>query len=220
MTQHAPLNAPFSALSLRSLLTLSLTLFTLSLLSACTPTETRRKGGSCKSDDDCLSGWVCEANFCMEGERSASEVAAREAKEKAAREAKKKAELAKKTTTKPGEGRLSVKICPYFRNVSSSAGSVVATHTETKQRHIISLQMEVPKESQQSEFTFYSLPLGEYEVYATYGLQVDGKFDTHRLKCDPKATKRACRGDELRVVKVTLPSEPDKTAGECDWVAE
>ena len=49
----------------------------------------------------------------------------------AKREAKKKAELAKKTTTKPGEGRLSVKICPYFRNVSSPAGSdLVASDDE------------------------------------------------------------------------------------------
>jgi hypothetical protein len=199
-------------------LTLALTLS--ALITGCSQGEKKKRGGSCKSDEDCLSGWICEENFCTPGERSASEIAAKKKAAEEKREAKKKAAEAAKKVTKEGEGKASFKICPVFRNVSSSAGSIVATHTKTKERHILSLQMETPKNGQQSEFTFYSLPLGEYEVYATYGIQVDGKFDTHRLKCDPKGTKRACRGDELRVVNVVLPKDMDKAEPECDWVAE
>jgi len=190
------------------------------MIAGCSDSKSKRRGGSCKVDDDCISGWICEERFCTPGERSAAELAARKEALKKEREAKQKALEAKKTQTKPGEGRVSFKICPYFRNVSQSVGSIVATHTQTKERHIISLQMETKKNEQRSEFTFYSLPLGPYEVYANYGLQVDGKFDTHRLKCDPKGTARGCKGDELRLVEVVTPDKASKAALECDWVAE
>ena len=85
---------------------------------------------------------------------------------------------------------------------------------------MISLQMETAKDTTQSEFTFYSLPLGKYEVYANYGVQVNGQFDTHRLKCDPKAKKRPCENEQLRVVEVVLPKDMKTEKLECDWIAE
>lgn len=198
---------------------LTFTLLTL-LLSACSDDKKKRRGGSCKSDEDCLGGWICEEMFCTPGQRNASELAAKKDALKKAREEKKKALEAEKTKTKPGEGRISFKICPFFRNVNGSVGSIIATHVKTQERKIISLQMETEKNDERSEFTFYSLPLGQYEVYANYGIQVDGKFDTHRLKCDPKANQRACKGDELRVVEVVAPDQISKESLECDWIAE
>lgn len=212
-----PSTSPFTRLARVALLSLSLCAL---ILSGCSDDKKKRRGGSCKADEDCLGGWICEEQFCTPGERSASELAAKKEALKQAREAKKKALEAEKTKTKPGQGRVSFKICPYFRNVSSSVGSIIATHTQTKERSIISLQMETEKNAQRSEFTFHSLPLGTYEVYANYGIQVDGKFDTHRLKCDPKGTKRACKGDEVRVVEVVPPDQQPKAPLECDWIAE
>ena len=212
-----PTPTPHSRLAQLCLLILSLSIL---ILSACSDTKKKRRGGSCKSDEDCLGGWICEEQFCTPGERSAAELADKKEALKKAREAKKKALEAEKTKTKPGQGRVSFKICPYFRNVSGSVGSIIATHTETKERAIISLQMETEKNMQRDEFTFYSLPLGRYEVIANYGVQVDGKFDTHRLKCDPKGTKRACKGDEVRIVEVVTPDKMSKDSLECDWTAE
>ena len=198
---------------------LTATLITLCCV-ACSDSKKKRRGGSCKTDEDCISGWICEERFCTPGERSASELAERRAAAKQAREAKQKKREAQRMVTKPGQGRISFKVCPYFRNVSSSVGSIIATHKQTKERHVISLQMETKKNEQRSEFTFYSLPLGAYEVYANYGIQVGGKFDTHRLKCDPKNTDRGCKGEELRVVEVVTPDKMPKTPLGCDWVVE
>ena len=47
-----------------------------------------------------------------------------------------------------------------------------------------------------------------------------GKFDTHRLKCDPKGVKRGCKGGELRIVEVVSPDKMSKEPLECDWTAE
>ena len=180
------------------------------------------RGGSCKTDDDCLKGWICDEMFCTKGERSAAELAERERKKKAEAEAEKKAREAKKRETKSGEGRLTFRLCPFFKNTFESVGSIVAVHRKTKERHVKTLQMEVPKDNMQDVFTFYSLPLGEYEVYAKYGIQVNGKYDTHKLKCDPKGKHRDCEKGELRIAEVVLPKDEKKVEGKvpCDWIAE
>ena len=49
---------------------------------------------------------------------------------------------------------------------------------------------------------------------------MNGQFDTHRLKCDPKVTKRPCENEQLRVVEVVLPKDMKKEKLGCDWIAE
>ncbi|MBM4290812.1 MAG: hypothetical protein FJ138_04720 [Deltaproteobacteria bacterium] len=196
-------------------------LLCLSALSACNSEKKKVRGGSCKVDDDCAEGWICDPErFCTPGQRSAEELAARERAEAEARQRQRQTRVEQEMTTQKGEGRLSVKICPFFKNVSDSVGSVIAVHADTKRRHILSLQMETPKGNMRSEFTFPSLPLGKYTLTANYGIQVNGVFDTHPLKCDPKATRRECVDGGTRVVEVVLPERDVKAALECDWIAE
>ena len=207
-------HAPLTLLTLAALLALA-------ALSGCNSEKKKVRGGSCKVDDDCAEGWICDPErFCTPGQRSASELAAREKAEAEARERERVAREAERQVTQKGEGRLSVKICPFFKNVSDSVGSVIAVHAETKRRHILSLQMETAKGNMRSEFTFPSLPLGKYSLTANYGIQVNGVFDTHPLKCDPKATRRECVDGGTRLVEVVLPESDSKAALECDWVAE
>ena len=178
-------------------------------------------GAYCKGDSDCAEGWICEASYCAQGERDQKEVLARKKAKQEAKEKRRKEREIKKRQTKPGEGRVTFRICPFFKNTSDSVGSIGLIHLETKKREIMSLQMEVTKDSMQSEFTFYSIPLGKYEVYATYGVESNGRFDTHRLKCDPKVTTRPCKNDELRIVEVVLPeNDVKKIRPDCDWIAE
>ena len=206
---------------LHSIFFLVITLImTLVVFNACDSKKKVKLGPSCSSDDDCAGGWICEKEHCARGKRTAEELAQRQAKIEAEKMRKRKAKIAARTQTKKGQGRVSVKLCPFFKNTFASVGSIVAVNQKTKFREMISMQMETEKNMTQSEFTFYSLPLGTYEIYATYGVQVEGKFDTHRLKCDPKATKRACKDGELRIVEVVLPKDMKKEALECDWIAE
>jgi hypothetical protein len=207
-------------LSFRSFSILSYSLLVIAILGLGCESKKRPTGPYCKSDEDCAGGWICNSNHCTRGERSQAEIQRKEAKKDAEKERKRKAKKAARTQTKEGEGKVSFKICPFFKNTFASVGSIVATHTKTKKREIISLQMETDKDTTQSEFTFYSLPLGKYEVYANYGVQVNGQFDTHRLACDPKATKRPCENKQLRVVEVVLPKDMKKDKLECDWIAE
>jgi|LauGreDrversion4_2_1035121.scaffolds.fasta_scaffold83901_2 hypothetical protein len=219
---YAAAITPRRRLPLRALTaTLTLSALLCALLSGCNSEKKKVRGGSCKVDDDCADGWICDPErFCTPGQRDASELAARERAALEERERQRKEREAERNETQRGEGRLSVKICPFFKNVSDSVGSVIAVHTETKRRHILSLQMETAKGNSRSEFTFPSLPLGKYELTANYGIQVNGVFDTHPLKCDPKGTRRACVNDGTRVVEVVLPDQEPKVELECDWVAE
>ena len=203
---------------------LSLACVCLFALSGCKGKSDKVRGGSCKKDNDCISGWICEENFCVEGQRSAAEIAAKKEAKRKAKEAKRKAKEAKRRQTKAGEGRLHVRICPFFKNTDDAVATLIAVNTATKKRKMKNLHLEVNNGSMKDLFTFYSLPLGEYEVTAKYGVQVNGVFDTHALNCDPKSTDRGCKDEVKRVVKVELPKgslEDDlKKKYPCDWIAE
>ena len=202
--------------------------FSLMILSLTFPgcnSENRFLEIDCKSSSDCADGWLCGANKkCKKDTRTPEEIeAARKAeidRIKAEKEKKRQAELKAKTETKAGEGKMVITICPFFKNTSDSAGSIIATHQKTKKRHIINLQMEVDKDSTQATFTFHSLPLGKYDVIAKYGIQVNGVFDTHKLKCDPKSTNRSCKESVIREVDVVLSKDASKASNGCDWIAE
>lgn len=180
----------------------------------------------CETDKDCAEGFICKDKACNEGKRTPEELAAQKKAELEAR----KAEEAKRTATKPGEGKLVVRICPGFKNTPEAIGTVVATHTETKKKHYIDLALAIPDGGWDTEFTYYSLPLGKYEVYATYGIQVRGQPDgVHRLKCHEEVKKDACKDETLRLMEVVLPEDEPKPelnkAGkpkkkDCDWIAE
>ena len=178
----------------------------------------------CKKDDDCAKGFICTEKKCTKGKRTKAELAAR-AKAKA--EAKRKA-LAAKRAVKPGEGRMRVKICPFFKNTPEAVGQITAIHQTTKKKHYIHLALATPELSAQSEYFFYSLPLGKYDVTARYGIQKGGKHDLVDLKCDPKS-KLACRDKKVREIDVVLPKDmPKPKPGKdgkpprvpCDWIAE
>lgn len=183
-----------------------------------------QRGGSCKQDSDCISGWICEENFCIQGQRSAAELAAQKEAKIKAKEAKLKAKEAKMKQVKSGEGRLHVRICPFFKNTDDSVATLIAVNRETKRRYLKSLHLEVNKDSMRDVFTFYSVQPGEYTVTAKMGVQVNGQFDTHELNCDPKATHRACENEVQRVAKVevskTTLEEDLKQSYPCDWIAE
>lgn len=177
----------------------------------------------CETDKECADGFICQEKKCTKGERTAQELAARRAEE-----AKKKAEAeAKKRAVKPGEGRLTVRICPGFKNTPESIGTIIAIHQETKARKILHMAMEAPELGWQMEFTFPSLPLGTYDVTTDYGIQKGGVPDVVRLKCDPKA--KPCREETIREMTVVLPeNEPPREKNEkgepklkdCDFIAE
>ena len=102
----------------RSKLPLFIIIFGLCMaLSACNSKKEKVRGGSCKIDGDCITGWICEENFCVQGQRSAAEIAAKKEAKRKAKEAKRKAKEAKKRQTKAGQGRLHARICPFFKNM-------------------------------------------------------------------------------------------------------
>jgi len=177
----------------------------------------------CETDKECADGFVCNDKKCVKGERTAAEKQA-EAKKKAAEKA---AKAAAKTATKPGEGKLVVRICPFFKNIPEAIGTIIAVNQETKKRHLIHLAMVTPELGYQSEFTFYSLPLGTYDVTTDYGIQKGGVPDIVKIKCDPKA--KPCRDELIREMTVVLPeNDPPREKKEdgtfkpkaCDFVAE
>ena len=189
---------------------------------------------------------VCRTDLCYRNDkrkqRTKEEIAALK---KAIAEKKAKAEAAKKAV-KPGEGRMIVKICPFFKNTPESVGQITAIHQETKKRHFILLNMVTPDQGYQSEFTFYSLPLGKYDVTAKYGTQTRGRHDTVDILCDAKSKlpcrcaddkktaktkkgKKAKCSEKVREIQVVLPKdEPPVKKGKdgkpekrpCDFVAE
>lgn len=179
----------------------------------------------CETDEDCAEGFICEDKACSAGARSPEEIA----KAKQAALEKRQAEEARKTATKPGEGRLVVRICPGYKNTPESIGTIVATHQETKEKHFIDLALRVSDGGWESEFTFYSLPLGKYDVTASYGIQVRGQPDgVHKLKCHEEA-KKGCRDEVVREFEVLLPKDTPPPAKypdgrhqmkDCDWSAE
>lgn len=181
----------------------------------------------CSTDKDCAEGFICKNEKCAPGERTPEEQAA--LKKKEAEAAAKAAAAAK--GPKPGEGSLTVRICPGFKNTMEAIGTITAKHQETGKEHYLHLAMVVPEMGWQSEFTFPSLPPGKYDVTATYGIQSRGRAEVVKLECDPKA--RPCRDGFVREFEVAAAQpgstpEPakadDSDAGRklkpCDWVAE
>ena len=126
---------------------------------------------------------------------------------KAKADAKRKKEEAKRRV-KPGEGRLHVRLCPAFKNTPESIGTIVAVHQESKARHMVHLATETPDLGYQSIFSFYSLPLGTYDVTCTYGIQVRGIPDVNKMKCDKEA--KPCRDELIREMQVVLPENEAK----------
>ena len=184
---------------------------------------------SCKSDDACAEGFVCQITdgngTCVKGERSKADQAAKakaEAEERARKEAAKR-------ETKPGEGRLEARICPLFKNTPEAIGTLIAKHVETGKETYIHLAREVPDGSWQDVFTFWSLPVGQYEVTATYGIQVRGRAEVVKLKCHDKVKKAECKDEVTRLMEVVPldkmpPPEMDKEGKPvkkaCDWIVE
>ncbi len=72
------------------------------------------------------------------------------------------------------------------------------------------------------------MPLGKYDVTATYGIQKGGKPNVAQLKCDA-TTKLTCRDELIREIEVVLPKdEPPVEKNDkgkvikrpCDFIAE
>ncbi|MCA9537383.1 MAG: hypothetical protein KC620_00765 [Myxococcales bacterium] len=181
------------------------------------------QAASCEQDDQCADGFICQDKKCTKGERSAAEIAARKKEELA----KKAAEEAAKRATKPGEGRMTIRICPGFKNTPEAIGTIIATHQETKQRHFIHMAREAPDLGWKMEFDYWSLPMGKYDVIAEYGIQKNGIVDTVKLKCDKDA--KPCRDELIREMEPVPPDQiPPREYDEkgnpkfkaCDFVAE
>ncbi|MEZ4465722.1 MAG: hypothetical protein R3F60_00005 [bacterium] len=184
---------------------------------------------SCKSDDACAEGFICEMKdgngTCVKGERDKAALAAKAKAE----EEERKAKEAAKRETKPGEGRLEVRICPLFKNTPEAIGTIIAKNVETGKETYIHMAREVPDLSWQDIFTFWSLPLGAYEVTATYGIQVKGRAEVVKLKCYDKVKKSECKDEVIRLMEVVPPDqlpapEKDKDGNvikkPCDWIVE
>ena len=181
----------------------------------------------CKVDKDCAKGFICKGDTektCQKGERTAAEM---KAMRKAANEARRKA-LEAKNTPDPGEGRLHVRVCPFFKNTPESIGTLVATNQATKKKHMLHMALETPDLGFRDQFVYRSLPLGKYDVTATYGIQKGGKPNVSQLKCDEKA-KLPCRDELIREIEVVLPADEPKPEMNdkgkpkkppCDFIAE
>lgn len=182
----------------------------------------------CKADKDCAEGFVCNGEdgkrTCQKGERTAAEKAAAK---KAEDEARVKAQAARQTPD-AGEGRLFVRICPFFKNTPESIGTITATNQATKKTTQLHMALETPDQGYRDEFFFRSLPPGKYDVTATYGIQKGGKPNVAQLKCDLK-TRLPCKDELVREIEVVLPaSEPPVEKDDkgkvvkrpCDFIAE
>jgi hypothetical protein len=182
--------------------------------------EEKKRGASCKTDEDCLSKWICEDQFCVKGKRDPKELEAKALEEQQKKAKEKEEALKRKQTTKPGEGRMTVKLCPFFRNTDVAVGTIYATHQDSKQKFMLAMHLETPKYVEQSEFTFYSLPLGKYDVHLDYGIEGGGRFDVTKMKCDPK-NKGICKDETTRVIEVVLPENEKAVENRpCDWIAQ
>lgn len=177
----------------------------------------------CKTDKDCLKGHICKDTSCVKGERSAAEIAAKRQVEEAA--AKKAMEARNKL--KPGEGRLKVRICPFYKNTNGSSAMLLAEHQKTKKRHFLALHNRIEPDGIGQIFTFPSLPLGSYDVTLKMGVRVRGQHDLSDMNCHPKT--KPCREGTIREMDVILPkNEPPPELKEdgtpepppCDFVAE
>ena len=188
---------------------------------------TQKKAADCKADDDCVRKFICKNGQCIKGKRTQAEIMKMRA-EKARKDAeKRKKRLAKRNKVKPGEGRLRVRICPFFKNTSNASSSLYAVHQKTKKKHSISLHLETPENAAQSVYTFPSLPLGTYDISLKMGVQIKGTHDLTEMNCHPDG--RPCRGGTIREMKVVLPSQEEplekKEDGSfklpsCDFLAE
>jgi hypothetical protein len=217
MRQSQPPRRFFDS-SFFTMLMLLLSILCLSL--ACSQKEQKKRGASCKSDEDCLAKWICEEQFCVKGKRDIKELEAKALEEQQRKAKEKEDAFKRKTTTKPGEGRMTVKLCPFFRNTDVAVGTIYATHQQTKQKFMLAMHLETPKYLEKSEFTFYSLPLGKYDVYLDYGIEGGGRFDVKKMKCDPK-NKGICQDETTREIEVVLPENEKMIENRpCDWIAQ
>lgn len=202
-------------------------LFATAGLFACKGGETDYKppAAKCEVDKDCAKGFICEEKVCVKGKRSAEEIAKRK---KAEFEAKKAAREAKKQT-KPGEGRLYVRLCPGFQNTPESLGTIVAKNVKTGKEYVKHLALDVQEGGWETEFTFWSVPLGDYTVTAKYGIQVKGQPDISQLKCHEKVDKKLCTDGMTLTKTVIAPAdEPEREKEKdgtfkrrpCDFIAE
>ena len=200
-----------------------LSLFTMVIVAAiaCSAEKEKKvRGASCKTDEDCISKWICEEEFCVRGKRSEQELAKKAALEDKKQQEAKEEIRKRKESTKPGEGKMYVKLCPFFRNTDIAVGTVYAVNQTSKQKYMLQMHLETPKNIEQSEFTFFSLPLGKYDVYLEYGIESQGRFDTSKMKCDPK-NKGVCKDGYIREIEVVLPeNEKQVKERECDWIAQ
>lgn len=182
---------------------------------------------SCKSDDNCGDDFICKDGTCQKGKRSKEELAKKEAAEKA--EAARK--LAEKRKVKPGETRMEVRVCPVFKNTPEAVGTITAKHTETGKEHHIHMALVTKEGGWQDVFTYWSLPLGKYEVTASYGINVRGHTETVLLKCHDKLIKDAkqCKNKVVRLMEavpldqIPAPKKDDKGNEikiPCDWIVE
>lgn len=182
---------------------------------------------SCKSDDTCAKGFVCQDGTCQKGERSKEELAKREADKKA--EAARK--LAEKRQVKPGETRMEVRVCPVFKNTPEAIGTITAKHAETGKEHHIHMALVTDEGGWQDVFTYWSLPLGKYEVTASYGINVRGQAETVLLKCHDSIVKneKVCKNKVIRLMEAVpldqIPPKKKDDKGEeikipCDWIVE
>ena len=163
------------------------------------------EAAKCTKDDQCADDSICVDGHCQKGERSIEEKRAMYAKEQAEREAKKAAEEAKRHELKPGEGRLTVRICPGYYNNDKSIASLIAVHKETGERHYLNLTREIPLDGFADLFTFPSLPLGKYDVTAKYGvIHSGGVPDNLLLNCYKDVIKQ-CKDGQVREMEVVLP---------------
>lgn len=162
------------------------------------------EAAACTQDSECAKDCICKDGHCQPGERTLEEKRAMYAKEHEEREAKKKAAEAKKNELKPGEGRLTVRICPGFYNNDKSIASLTAIHQTTGERYYLNLAREIPEDAFADLFTFPSLPLGKYDVTAKYGVIHGGVADNITLDCYKDVIKQ-CKNKQIREMEVVLP---------------
>ena len=187
---------------------------------------------SCETDETCAKGFICSDGTCAKGERSKDEMA----KKVAAKRAEAAKKEAAKRTTKPGDTRLEVRVCPVFKNTPEATGTIKAKHVESGEEHLIHMALAVKEGGWQDVFTYWSLKPGKYEVTASYGINTRGHIETVLLKCHDKIikNKKLCKDSVVRLIEAVpvdkIPpketkknektGEMDEVKIACDWIVE
>jgi hypothetical protein len=187
----------------------------------------------CHWDEDCAvkPGFICNDGRCEKGERTAEQKAAIQAlrdKMKAEEEAKAQAKAEAERPPGPNEGRLWIRVCPFFKRTAEAVAEITATNKSTGQKYSLHLESVTQPGEIRSEFAFPKVPVGDYDVVADYGIRVTStQNQVARLKCDKKA--KPCREGTIREISVVpIAQEPAPKVGKdgqpehrpCDWIAE